>query len=55
MATACSNIDILGFTTVFPGFKWPPFFVDYSLMLISIEKMVTEINLDIDRVIDFFT
>ena len=24
-ATASSNIDILGFTIVFQGFKWPPF------------------------------
>ena len=37
-ATACLNIDTLGFTTVFPGFKRPHFFADYSLMMISIDK-----------------
>ena len=31
-----------------------PFFAVYSLMVISIEKRITEMNLDIDRVIRLF-
>ena len=37
---------------VFPELKWPPFFAYYSLNVILIEKR--EINLDIDRVLDYF-
>ena len=44
-------------TTVLPGLTWPPLFVDFSLMVILIEKETTEMDLDIDRVIRyiFFT
>ena len=31
-----------------------PFFANYSLMVISIEKLIREMNLDIDCVIEFF-
>ena len=43
--------------TVFPGIKCPPFFADYSLMIILIDKEIREMNLGIDRVIEiiFFT
>ena len=40
-------------TIVFPGLKWPPFFANYSLMVILIEKLIREINLVIYRVIEF--
>ena len=36
--------------TVLSGFKWPPIFADYYLMMILIGKEITEMNLDIDRV-----
>ena len=36
--------------TVLPGFKWPPIFAEYYLMMILIEKEITEMNSDIDRV-----
>ena len=32
-----------------------PFFADYSLMMILLEKESAEINLDVDRVIIFST
>ena len=38
---------------VFPEHKWPPFFANYSLMVILIEKLIREMNLDIYRVIEF--
>ena len=38
---------------MFPEHKWPPFFANYSLMVILIEKLIREMNLDIDRVIEF--
>ena len=41
------------YTIVFPGLKWPPFFANYSLMVILIEKIIREMNLDIYRVIEF--
>ena len=31
----------------------PPFYANYSLMLIFIEKLIKEMNLDIYRVIEF--
>ena len=31
-------------TIVFPGLKWPPFFANYSLMVILIEKLIREMN-----------
>ena len=37
-----------------PGLTWPPFFAVYSLMAIPIEKAITEMKLDIDRVIRLF-
>ena len=43
------NGDII----VFPELKWPPFFANYSLMVILIEKLIREMNLDIYRVIEF--
>ena len=42
-----------GRDNVFPGLKWPPFFANYSLMVILIGKLITEMNLDIYRVIEF--
>ena len=42
-------------TTVLPGLSWPPFFVVYSFMVISIEKEITETNLDIESVIKLFS
>ena len=30
--------DRLNITIVFPGLKWPPFFANYSVMVILIEK-----------------
>ena len=41
------------FTIVFPGLQWPPFFANYSLMVILIEKLIREMNLDRYRVIEF--
>ena len=38
---------------VFPGLEWPPFFANYSLMVVLIEKSIREMNLDIYRVIEF--
>ena len=40
--------------TVLPGFTWRPFFAVYSSTVISIEKEITEMNLDIDSVIRLF-
>ena len=40
-------------TIVFPELKWPPFFANYSLMVILIEKLIREMNLDIYHVIEF--
>ena len=40
-------------TIVFPGLQWPPFFVNYSLMVVLIEKLIREMNLDMYRVIEF--
>ena len=40
--------------TVLPGLTWPPFFAFYSIMVISIEKEITEMNLYIDSVIILF-
>ena len=37
---------------MFPELKWPPFFANYSLMVILIEKLIREMNSDIDRVIE---
>ena len=39
--------------TVYPGLKWPPFFANYSLMVILIEKLIRKMNIDIYRVIEF--
>ena len=39
-------------TIVFPGLKWPPFFANYFLMVILIEKWIREMNLNIDRIIE---
>ena len=39
--------------TVLPGLTWPMFFADYSLLVILIEKEITEMNLDIDCVIRY--
>ena len=39
---------------VFPENKWPPFFANYSLMVILIEIWIREMNLDIDHVIELF-
>ena len=44
---------IKNFTIVFSRLKWPPFFANYSLMVILIEKLIREMNLDIYRVIEF--
>ena len=41
------------FVNMFPGLKRPPFFANYSLMVILIEKLIREMNLDINRVIEF--
>ena len=51
----CYHLRILerNITIVFPGLKWPPFFANYSLMVILIEKIIREMNLDIYRVIEF--
>ena len=40
-------------TIVFPGLEWPPFFANYSLMVVLIEKSIREMNLDVYRVIEF--
>ena len=40
--------------TVLPCLTLPPFFAVYSLMVISIEKDISEMNLDIDRVFGLF-
>ena len=37
----------LSYIIVFPGLKWPPFFANYSLMVILIKKLIREMNLDI--------
>ena len=37
---------------MFPGLECPPFFANYSLMVILIEKQIREINLDIVCVIE---
>ena len=38
---------------MFPGLKCPPFFANYSLMMILNEKLIREMSLDIYRVIEF--
>ena len=45
---------ILECSNVLPGLTWPPFFAVYSLIIISIEKEISEMNLDIDRVFGLF-
>ena len=52
--TTISNFAAFSKTIVFPGLKWPPFFANYSLMVILIEKLIREMNLDIDHVIELF-
>ena len=38
---------------VLPGYRDPWFFADYSLKVIFKRKIITEMNLDIDRVMRF--
>ena len=40
-------------SNVFLGLKWPLLFANYSLMGIFIEKIIREMNLYINRVIEF--
>ena len=48
------NVSLFGFVIiVFPGLRWLPFFANYSLMVILIEKLIRKMNLDIYRVIEF--
>ena len=54
MTSVCMlYVGTMAASNVFLEHKWPPFFANYSLMVILIEKIIREMNLDIHRVIEF--